>query len=80
MSSLKSTFALTHFPDERKDEKIKFQFSLFIDDTIRLVVTIGNKEYRMVTFTNIQDLKDRGAGFGLKSEDILFTSRILDQV
>ncbi len=80
MSSLKSTFDLTHFPDERKDEKIKFQFSLFMDDTIGLVITIGSKEYRMVTFMNIRDLEERGAGFGLKSEDILFTSRILQQI
>lgn len=80
MSSLKSTFTLTHFPDERKDKKIKFHFSFFMDDTIGLIITIGKKEYRMVTFTNIKDFQDRGAGFGLKSEDILFTSRILQQI
>ncbi len=77
MNGVKSSFTLAHFPDKKRGRKIQFQFYLFLDDRIGLSITIGKKEYRMVTFHDMQDLQNRGAGFGLTSEDMLFTSRIL---
>lgn len=80
MSSLKSTFTLERFPNKRRSKKIKFYFSLFANDTIGLVVTIGKKEYKMVTFSDIEELKTKAGGFTLTQEEIMFASRILQQI
>ncbi len=80
MDTVKSTFTLERFPNERRNGKIKFYFSLFMDDSIGLVVTIGKKEYKMVTFSDIEELKTKAGGFTLTEEEIMFASRILHQI
>ncbi len=51
-----------------------------MDDTIGLVVTIGKKEYKMVRFANIEELRTKAGGFTLTEEEIMFASRILQQI
>lgn len=51
-----------------------------MDDSIGLVVTIGKKEYKMVTFSDIEELKTKAGGFTLTEEEIMFASRILHQI
>jgi len=78
--SIRTSFSLTNYSDDKETGGIKFDFKLFSDDSIGLVITLNKKEYQMIAFVNISDLKDRGAGFGLTSENIMFASRILNQV
>jgi len=77
-NSIRLGFKITQHPNRKLEKTISFHFTVFTDDRIGLVVKIAKKEYQMVFFENMQDLKVRGAGFGLTSENIMFTSRIIE--
>jgi hypothetical protein len=76
--SVKFGFEITRYPNKKREKKLKFQFTLFMDLSIGLIITVGQKEHKMVNFEDTEDLKLRGAGFGLTSEDISLASRIME--
>lgn len=73
-TSVKFGFEITRYPN--KKAKKKLSLTLFMNDQIGLVISIGKRIYKMVYFDNLEDFINRGKEFGLTSEDIAFTSRI----